>query len=169
MKNLYNTIEENLKAGIIVVVEDLEDNTYCVISTNKGFEGNYKYSGWEISIEDAKQFIGRYDGNTKDFWDNKDLEIVEVYRPEYEPFKVGQKVRLLDSIKKNSDWVEVSDFFCDMTGEIDEVYFSIAGIYYSMDGYYIGHEYLAPLAQEVEELTMEEVCKLLGRDIKIKK
>ncbi|MCK9320156.1 hypothetical protein [Methanoculleus sp.] len=33
----------------------------------------------------------------------------------------------------------------------------------------IFHEFLAPVEQEVEELTLSEVCKLLGRDIKIKK
>ena len=28
MKNLYNTIEQNLKVGLQVVVKDLNDNTY---------------------------------------------------------------------------------------------------------------------------------------------
>ena len=32
-------------------------------------------------------------GYDKDYWDEQDLEIVEVFRPEYEPFKVGDKVR----------------------------------------------------------------------------
>ena len=29
MKNLYDTIEQNLKVGLQVVVKDLEDNDYC--------------------------------------------------------------------------------------------------------------------------------------------
>ena len=90
----------------------------------------------------------------------KDLEIVEVFRPEYEPFKVGDKVRLLDSIKKTDNWEDIEEHFPDMTGEIGRSYVNVDGTNYMMNGFYIGHEYLAPL-QEVEELTMERVCKLL--------
>ena len=100
MKNLYNTIEQNLKVGLNVVVQDLENNDYLVISNSKDIEGNYRMSGWCDSIEEAKQYTGDYFGRSKEYWDGKDLEIVEVFRPEYEPFKVGDKVRLLDSIKK---------------------------------------------------------------------
>ena len=35
MKNLYNTIEQNLKVGLQVVIKDLENNTYCIISNSK--------------------------------------------------------------------------------------------------------------------------------------
>lgn len=170
MKNLYNTIEQNLKAGLIVVVKRLYDNRYFAISPNKDYKGNYRDSGWSKSIKDAKQFIGSYAGYDKDYWDYYDLEIVEVFRPEYEPFKVGDKVRILDSIKKTEDWGIMGKYFPDMTGEIKGVFLGISGTDYNINGCCIGHEYLAPLVeQEVEELTMEEVCKLLGRNIKIKK
>ena len=45
MKNLYNTIEQNLKAGLIVVVKDLENNYYCIISNSKDAYGFYRDSG----------------------------------------------------------------------------------------------------------------------------
>jgi hypothetical protein len=56
-----------------------------------------------------------------------------------------------------------------MSGEIKGVYFEAVGTNYLINSCYIGHEFLAPVEQEVEELTLSEVCKLLGRDIKIKK
>jgi len=154
MKNLYNTIEQNLKAGLYVVVKDLRNNYYCAISTNKDDGGDYRDSGWKNSIKEVKQYIGLFDGYDKDYWDEKDLEIVEVYRPEYEPFKVGDKVRILDSIKKTGSWEYFEKCFPDMTGEIKGVFFEPIGINYAVNGCWIGHEYLAPL-NEIKEETIK--------------
>lgn len=154
MKNLYNTIEKNLKAGLQVVVQDLEDNTYCILSNLKDNEGDYRMSGWFDSIKDAKQRIGGYCGYNKEEWDEKDLEIIEVYRPEFEPFKVGDKVRILDSIKKTNDWEEIEDYFPNMTGVVNQVDFENLGTTYYINGWYIGHEFLAPL-NEVKEETIK--------------
>ena len=154
MKNLYNTIEQNLKAGLNVVVKDLRDNYCFAIGTNKDDRGNYRYSGWEKNIKDAKQFIGLCAGYDKDYWDEKDLEIVEVYRPEFEPFKVGDKVRILDSIKKTDNWKYFEKCFPEMTGEINQVDFLIIGTHYLINGFWIGHEYLAPL-NEIKEETIK--------------
>ena len=149
MKNLYNTIEQNLKVGLIVIVKDLKDNTYCAFSKTSV---NYRSSGWQNNIEKAKQYIGDCYGGSKDYWDKQDLEIVEVFRPEYEPFKVGDKVRILDSIKKTEDWNDFEEDFPDMTGEIKDVYNFITGTKYRINGcWYIGHEYLAPLVEDKEE------------------
>lgn len=170
MKNLYNEIENNLKKGLCVAVKDLGDNDYCSILNHKDEDGNYRDSGWYNSIEISKQRIGRNNGWSKEDWDNMDLEIVEVFRPEFEPFKIGQKVRLLDSIKKKETWKRYEDLFEDMTGEVEQVYCDMTGTHYKVNGWYIGHEFLAPLVEEeVEELTLSEVCKLLGREVKIKK
>jgi len=154
MKNLYDQIEQNLKVGLQVVVKDLENNYYCIISNSKDAYGFYRDSGWRDSIEKAKQYIGSYSRNSKEYWDEKDLEIVEVYRPEYEPFKVGDKVRILDSIKKTSSWEIIFNLFPNMIGEIEKVYNQIDGINYRVSGYIIGHEYLAPL-NEVKEETIK--------------
>ena len=154
MKNLYNTIEQNLKAGLQVVVKDLENNDYLVISNSRDKDGNYRMSSWCNSIEEAKQYIGYYYGHPKEYWDALNLEIVEVFRPEYEPFKVGDKVRLLDSIKKTNNWENVEEYFPDMTGEIKGVFFDIIGTHYSINDWLIGHEYLAPL-NEVKEETIK--------------
>ena len=155
MKKLYNIIEQNLKVGLQVVVKDLEVNNYCAFSKTSV---NYRSSGWQNSIEEAKQYIGDcYGGGSKDYWDKQDLEIVEVFRPEYEPFKVGDKVRLLNSIKKTEYWGIIGKCFPDMTGEIERVFFEKIGTHYLVNGFYIGHEYLAPL-NEVKE--PEETIKI---------
>ena len=155
MQNLDNTIAQNSKEGLNVVVKDLENNYYCIISNSKDAYGFYRDSGWRDSIEKAKQYIGSYSRNSKEYWDEKDLEIVEVYRPEYEPFKVGDKVRILDSIKKTEDWNNFKEYFPNMTGEIKGVYFNIIGTNYYINNYcYIEHEYLAPL-NEIKEETIK--------------
>jgi len=160
MKNSYNQIEQNLKVGLNVVVKDLGDNYCCAIGTNKDDRGNYRYSGWEKNIKDAKQFIGSCAGHDKDYWDEKDLEIVEVFRPEYEPFKVGDKVKILDSIKKTGNWEDIEEYFPNMTGEIKGVFFDTIGIHYSVNDCYIGHEYLAPLVEQEDNVALEAI-KLL--------
>jgi hypothetical protein len=131
----------------------LNDNYCCAIGTNKDGYGNYRDSGWYNSIEGTKQFTGSY-GYSKEYWNEKDLEIVEVFRPEYEPFKVGDKVRILDSIKKTEDWNDFKEHFPNMTGEIEGVFFEKIGINYSVNDWYIGHEFLAPL-NEVKEETIK--------------
>ena len=158
MKNSYDTIEQNLKVGLQVVVKDLKDNDYCIISNSKNDDGKFRDSGWHSSIEESKQYIGDCYGNSKECWDEKDLEIVEVFRPEYEPFKVGDKVRLLDSIEKAEDWGRIGKDFPDMTGEIESVHLGISGTDYNINDCYIGHEFLAPL-NEIKE-DKEETIKI---------
>ncbi len=155
MKNLYNTIEQNLKVGLQIVIKDLRNNDYCTISNSKDYNGNYRHSRWWNSIEEAKQYIGNYYGDSKEYWDDLDLEIVEVYREEFEPFKVGDKVRLLDSIKKTEDWNDFEEDFSGMIGEIKGVYFEAVGTNYLINSCYIGHEFLAPVEQEDIDINPE--------------
>jgi len=154
MKNLYDTIEKNLKAGLQVVVKYLAHQTYCIISNSKDYDGNFRDSGWRDSIEEAKQTVGASCGCSKKYWDEKDLEIIEVYRPEFETFKVGDKVRLLNSIKKIDEWEKIKEDFPDMKGEIKKVCLERFGTNYIINGWYIGHEFLAPL-NEVKEETIK--------------
>ena len=169
MKNLYNTIENNLKKGLCVVVKDLSNNDYCSILNHKDIEGDYRDSAWWDSTEESKQCIGAYGGYLKEIWNNKDLEIVEVYRPEFEPFKVGQKVRILDSVKKTEDWESLEDKFEDMTGVIRKVFIERIGTYYSINGWCVGHEYLAPLVEEEDNVALEAIKLLEEKGYKIVK
>lgn len=151
MKKLYNQIENNLKTGLNVVVKDLEDNNYCIISNSKDSGGNYRCSCWYDKIKKAKKYIGSYSGYPKEEWDDLDLEIVEVFRPEYEPFKVGDKVKILDSIKKIDNWELSKENLQDVTGEIRGACLSASGTSYLVNNSWIGHEFLAPLVEVKEE------------------
>ncbi len=163
MKNLYNTIEQNLKAGLNVVVKSV--NSYCSILNHKDRDGNYRTSDWWDSIEESKQRIGYYTGYSKQDWDDADIEIVEIFRPEYEPFKVGDKVRISDKIKETDDWNTIEDDFPEMKGKIEETYNNISGRYYNVNGWYIGHEYLIPL---IEDDEVEKAIKLLEEKGRLK-
>ena len=169
MKNLYNQIEQNLKVGLIVVVKGLEDNNYCILSNLKNNKGNYRCSCWYDTIEKAKQYIVDCYGYSKECWNNLDLEIVEVYREEFEPFKVGDKVRILDSIKKTGNWEDIEEYFPNMTGEIKGVFFDTIGIHYSVNDCYIGHEYLAPLVEQEDNVALEAIKVLEEKGYKIVK
>ena len=167
MKNLYDTIKQNLKVGLNVVVKDLEDNTYCTIFNSKDSDGDYIRSGWCESIEKAKQYIRSCSGYSKKYWDALNLEIVEVYREEFEPFKVGDKVRILDSIKNTENWEDFKAHFPNMTGEIEEFYNQVDGIIYRVNGYIIGHEYLAPLVGQEDNVALEAIKVLEEKGYRI--
>lgn len=162
MKNQYNNLVKILEKGSCVVVKS--GNSYSSILNHKDQYGNYRDSGWLDSMEESKQRIGYYSGDSKETWDNKDLKIVEVFRPEYEPFQVGDKVRILDKIKETDDWnticgtLTIEDDFPEMKGKIEEVYNNVMGTYYNVNGWYIGHEYLIPL---IEDDEVEKAIKLL--------
>jgi len=166
MKNIYNQIKQNLKKGLQVVVKDLADKTYCAIGTNKDNRGNYRDSGWSNSIKKAKQYVENRSGYSKKYWDALNLEIVEVYREEFEPFKVGDKVRILDTIKNTENWEDFKAHFPNMTGEIEEFYNQVDGINYRVSGYIIGHEYLAPVEQE-DNVVLEAIKVLEEKGYRI--
>ena len=159
MKNQYNNLVKILEKGSCVVVKRISDNAYCSILNHKDEGGNYRMSNWCYSIERSKQWIGDYCGDSKETWDDKDIEIVEVYRPEYEPFKIGDKVRILDTIKNTEDWESYKDSFPEMKGKIEEVRNYISGRNYNVNGWYFGHEWLIPLIEEDDEV--EKAIKLL--------
>ena len=167
-KYLYNILSK----GAFVVIK--EDNGYLVISPFKDDSGDYRTSGWS-SIEIAKQYVGSFNGYLEKYYQALNAEIVEIYYPTFEPFKVGEKVKILNSIKGANDW-KYEKNYPNMEGEIKEIYNDIDGLSYGVwnrdksSWYYISNQYLIPLeADQVEEITMEELHKRLGYEVKIKK
>lgn len=106
-----------LSNGCYVVVEDNEKD-YMVFSPHKDTEENYRRSGWWDSIKKAKQYIGCFDGYVKNEIDEGaekgNWKIVEIYKPQYKPLEVGQRVGILDSIKETSDWDIYKNDFPEM-------------------------------------------------------
>jgi len=152
-------IMNNCKKGLITIVENNnEDYMYMSFSNHKDCNGNYRVSCCYGTIKEAKQCIGEGGG-----YSEEDIEkiakkynwkIVEVYREEVEPFNVGDKVRILDSIKETDGWESIKDDFPDMKGKIGRFYNCRYGKFYDVNGWCIGPEYLVPLYEE------EEVIKI---------
>jgi hypothetical protein len=151
-------IEKNLKNGAYVVVKR-EDEMYQVFSPHKDGSGNYRRSGVWISIEEAKQNIGYLDGYKENLDElAKNWEVVEIFYGQQPTFKEGDRVKVLK------------------TGEVGEIVnkSNVAGDYMvSNNCKNLGwHKptYLAHAeSEEVEELTVDQICKELGREIKIKR
>lgn len=162
-------IENNSKKGLITIIQDDTEN-YMAFSNHKDYDGNYRTSSWVETIEEAKRCIGETDGYSEkeieEHSEEYNWKIVEVYREEVEPFKVGDKVRILPSIENTKDWTNNSiygsdsrRYFIDMIGEIVDVHNNESGLYYNVANNggprlyktFIGHEYLVPLYEEDEE------------------
>jgi len=152
-------IINNCKKGLITIIQDDTEN-YMAFSNHKDYDGNYRTSSWVETIEETKRCIGETDGYSEkeieEHSEEYNWKIVEVFREEVEPFKVGDKVRILDSIKKTGSWSYsyLENHFPNMTGGIERVFLNTIGIHYSVNGCCIGHEYLAPLVEQ------EEVIKI---------
>lgn len=127
MKSTTQQILANCEKGIFTVVRDKKDNYFKVITPIKDKCGNFRDSNWYVAIEEAKQYAGEYGGDIPEELDEFDLEIVEEYRIIGEPFRVGDKVKILDSIKETSDWENYKDDFPEMKGKIRKVYNNICG------------------------------------------
>jgi hypothetical protein len=165
-------INKYLDHGLCVVVR--EDSDYRSFIPVKDEDGDYRRSHWVDSIEEAKQYAGDCCGYTPEQLQKEaeNWEIVEVYHLQAKPYEVGQKVRILDTIKNTDDWDIIKDDSPDRKGEVIMVYNNRSGLYYSVEGEgtrSIGHKYLAPdfEEEEIKEMTVADVEKLVGKKVKI--
>ena len=149
-------IINNCKKGLITIVQDDTEN-YIAFSNHKDYDGNYRTSDWSKTIKEAKRCIGEREGFSEEKIEEYSKEhkwkIVEVYREEVEPFKVGDKVKMLPSINGANNWTALDSFcFLNREGEIEEVNNERSGLYYKVkygDGFwFIEHKYLTPSDEE---------------------
>lgn len=156
-------IINNCKKGLITIIQGDTEN-YMAFSNHKDYDGNYRTSSWVETIEEAKRCIGETDGYSEkeieEYSEEYNWKIVEVYREEVEPFKVGDKVKILPSIENIDIWTIVKEYYPRMKGEIMSVSSNMEGFQYCVWSenkvrfYYIGHQYLAPLYEEVEVIKI---------------
>ena len=149
--NKLNYLNDCLAKGSNVPVK--KNGKFQVLCPTKDKEGDYRKSGWLETLEEAKQYISAWSGYLKEDLEEeiKYWEILTPFRLKVEPFKVGDKVQILDSIKENDNWDIYKNSFKDMIGEIKDVWNDIFGLKYLINGYYISHKYLLPLREEEEE------------------
>jgi len=163
----YETLTKVLSTKHRVVVKN-KDNNYQVFSCETDDSGDFRRSSWCDTEEEAKQWIGYCGGYIEEDINNRakrdNWQIVKAYDLEHEEeFKEGEKAQVID---------EKSEYY----GEILEIGDCRNGKYMLIkdNGCLTGLLLVSQLSypfktEETEELTMEEVCKELGRTIKIKK
>ena len=157
-------IEKNLKNGAYVVVKG-KNERYQVFSPHKDGYGYYRCSGWFRLSDNAKRFIGCISGyvaNLDELAKEENWEVVEIFYGQQPTFKEGDRVQVADTAddRYRGGIFEVhtvcdDDFIACNDGKADYVFKKTN----------LAHAE----SEEVEEMTMEEVCKALGKIIKIKK
>lgn len=151
----FEKIETYLKKGLHVLVKD-EDDKYCVISPFKDGDGNYRDSASRDSAKEAKANIGRYYGDDEEYWNTKTIEIIETFPTPYEPYEVGDKVR----IRRNGLVGMVEEIGSDLLVRID-----------SETSFFSEHFDLDPVIEEDDETitiegkkyTLSEIKKALNK------
>lgn len=148
------SIEKSLSVGIYILVKDEEGN-FQIFSPFKDKYGYWRSGGWTDTKEEAEQNIGSlggYSENLDDFAKAQGWE-AEVYTPKHDKLKVGDKVVVLET-----------------TGEAEEIKEVLESyrvpIYLLKDGYY-HRNHIAPVLEEAKEMTVAEVSKALGYEVKI--
>ena len=166
--NTYEQIMLNLKHGVSVIVEH-EDGEFMTIHPIMNVGGYYLCSCWVETIEKAKTDFNGFcykKESIREYLEKGNWQIVEQYQlPQGEPFKVRQKVRILDSINEIWDWKDYADSFPNMDGVIKENYNDIDGLYCNVwnkdKSIYlaINHKYLAPMKEIEPEPNCDEIIK----------
>ena len=153
---------------------------YCVFSTNKDKYGEYRKSGLWFDKESAIKFIGFVVGWNKEALDKSikedDWHIIDwvVRYPE----KMTH-CRLMPNAKDICEkfdyvWNEGrEEMLKEDVLEVEEGAFDNVKVWEKDKStfWYFPHQAIIPVIVEetIEEMTMDEVCKALGKTIKIKK
>jgi len=152
MKLTFKTAKALLEAGKPFKAESKRDNTYTFLYFDEdGFvSGDEETGNWsEEQFNEANfQFIS--------------------FLPRKQ-FKVGDKVRITDDIKEADDWDEFEENYPNMKATVTEVLNNINGMRYELDSNcYISSSYLiADTEEETKEMTVEQISKELGYEIKV--
>ena len=84
-------------------IVERDDAHKFIFTPLKGEFGNYRFSGWWKTQREAENCIGSYGGytpkNMKKYSQEQNWRIVGFYEPEYERFKVGDKVKVVGTGK----------------------------------------------------------------------
>lgn len=171
-KQLINALEH----GFHVMVKNSDG--YLVISPIKDQIGDWRDSDWHSTPEKAKQRIGMCPGSTKGLLQIEcpNWELVEVFTLPYKRWEAGDKVRIADNAEELCNkvafcWNEKMQKMIGKKCEVRSLCYKVWDEYKS-DFWLFPNEALLPVFDEevekmVEEMTVAQVCKELGREIKI--
>jgi hypothetical protein len=168
----FEYIKKCIEHGHRVAVKD-KDGFWCVFMSINGF------GFLEGTISNATIKTSLYFGGSCEQYSEKEFiesftDEIKVLPQRPKPFKVGDKVRvheILRECKDFEDWFGEKKMMVNKESVITEVLDDEDGISYTLTGsaYAFPHYCLIPVREEAQEMTLEEVCKELGREIKIKK
>jgi len=140
----FEKIETYLKHGLHVGVKYTHEQ-YLIISPVKDSNGNYRTSGWEATLERAKQYIGRYDGLIILETYCKDWTEITPFHLDFEPYPVGMKVYVIE------------------TEEIQEItIFSNEAYILTDDLRLYSHTELIPYFEEEVKMTIKQIEEKLN-------
>jgi hypothetical protein len=169
--NNSSKIKLLLETGFQVLAKNLDDNAYNIISSLKS-GGDVRCSDWENTIEKCKDYIGCISTPLK-FFDNLNLEITPIPHI-YKEIKGLVDIIDCPEIRESLHVQKAIEMIGQKGLEIKEYGEGSQGQYYWIwlkdeENYWSFPTWcVAPhLEEKVEELTLAEVCKRLGKNIKI--
>jgi hypothetical protein len=165
----YNKLKKILEYKDHVMVRR-EDGNYCVFSSVKDEEGNFRVSSWYYR-ECAKKYIADCYGEGKEYINRlakeQNWQIVEMWDNPKKRFVPGDKVKIADNAKElceeiGLDWDKTKQAMIGMVCEVDE---NDGGDYFIWDTYkdvyrIFPHSALIPIFEE-EEITIKVSKKSL--------
>lgn len=170
MKHLtYEQLMFKLNHDEMVMIKD--DGKYTLFGgAGKDVAGDYRMSGWWTNKENCFNNIGSYSGNLKSYLETNipNWEYIDSYPPKQTPVPVGTKVRILENAQEECEkfkvgWSSVMD---NMIGKVYEVR-NYNGSIYLINNYNFPRSAFVIADEVEEEMTVEQICKELGRNIKI--
>jgi hypothetical protein len=165
----YKKLEKILAHKDHCMAKDNEGE-YCVFSSVKDENGDFRWSGWWTSKKTAKARIGRYSGmienDINEIAKDKNWQIVEMWDNPKKRFHPGEKVKIADNAK---ELCEEADFRADEMEEMIGKILEIKNLYGSdyrvwtedkEDWWFFPHSALIPAFEE-EEITIKVSKKSL--------
>jgi hypothetical protein len=167
----YNKLKKILEYKDHVMVRR-EDGNYCVFSSVKDEEGNFRVSSWYYR-ECAKKYIADCYGEGKEYINRlakeQNWQIVEMWDNPKKRFHPGDKVKIADNAKElceeiGLDWDKTKQAIIGMVCEVDE---NDGGDYWVKDeednSWLFPHSALEPVFDEKED-KMQEAMELLKKN-----
>ena len=182
----YENIIKNLELGKYVQIKDKDDN-YMIIYPFKDCDGDFKTSFWENSVDECFKSLGEsviiFEDLKKEIKNVKEIlilsheEVVEKSQGKIRRFEAREKVYIRKDAREIAKRVGIiwSSDMDNMVGkllEVKELFDNHYTIWNNDKSNYWcfpkqSLQYPIKDTEDKEEMTLSEVCKELGRDVKI--
>lgn len=172
--NNAQKITKLLEAGFMVLAE-IEDECCIINCFNTEEKNQIRHSRWWKNINICKVDLGSDWSGIDNFEDCIITPIPHIYNEIKGRVDIINCPEIREMMRKGRWCDDAKDMIGQKGLKIREYYNNNGGQYYNIytkdesDWYTFPAQFVIPSLEEVEEMTMEQVCKALGRNIKIKK